>query len=616
MALNFQVNDRLFVKADFQYIDAFLEQEDLAAIGAVAGNSNARVQILSDGDVPEIAFLAPEGSSQTDAEFFSDPTNYFYRAALEHLEDAEADEVAVRLDAEYDLELDFFKSVEVGVRVSEREQLTRYTTYNWGNVSETWAGGIADFTGSEGGRGFGVDGAEAFVFDGFHNGNVNALPGGLAIFPSDAILSDYDAFTTAFPNLLSNPTLANRDGVIDGTPFLPGEINDTTEENTSVYARVNFGSDDSKISGNVGLRYVNVDTTVAGGINFPTAFSDEILPFLPADVVAFANGFSDLADAENSYDDVLPSLNVKYAIDDAKLVRFGVSKAVSLPDLGSLRYDFNIGGLGIETQRAEGDGGEIQSVSIISPFRQTSGNPFLQPVESINIDLSYENYFADDGFFSVGVFHKDLSNFISVQAVDQLVTNPSNNISQLVTINQPINIADASLTGLEVSYQQFFDQLPGVWSGLGVQFNYTYLNPSDVPQVSLSSTESRDVSALVSDVTEGLPLAGLSENTFNLVGIFQNEKIEARLAYNWRDEYLLTARNVINFLPTFQEARGQLDGSFFYNITDSLQLGFQATNILEEETRLVNQVDNDGSRVFRSSFASERRLTAMIRGNF
>ncbi len=611
--LSFQVNDRLNVSADFQYVDSTRDQEDLSVFGALANNGNVRAQILSAGDTPQIRFLAPAGSGQSDAEFFSDPSNYFYRAAMEHLDDAEGNSTALKLDAEYDLEMDFFKSVEVGVRYAERDQTDRWANYNWGNVSESWCGGRADFNGSTGCNGYGVSGASAFTFDGFFGGDVNALPGNVALFGSEGVVSSYDAFLAAFPTR-NNPALASRGGVVEGTAFLPAEINEVTEENTAAYVRVNFGNDESPFSGNFGLRYVNVDFSVAGGLVFPTPFSPDVAALLPADLVAFANNFSDPSNADSSFSEVLPSLNVRYEIDDEQLIRFGLARAISLPNLGSLRYNYSIGGAGIDTVQ-DGDGNLI-SATQTSPFTQTSGNPFLKPVSSINLDLSYEYYFADDGYVSAGIFYKDLSDFISTQSVDQLVTNPSNGIAQTVSINQPINISDASLTGFEFAYQQFFDNLPGIWSGLGMQFNYTYLNPSDVPQQSLSTQQPRTIDNLISTVTEGLPLAGLSENQFNIVGIYQNDKLEARLAYNWRDEYLLTPRNVINALPAFQEARGQLDGSVFYNITDALQIGVQATNILEEETRVENQITNDGLRVFRTAFASDTRYTVMLRGNF
>ena len=115
---------------------------------------------------------------------------------------------------------------------------------------------------------------------------------------------------------------------------------------------------------------------------------------------------------------------------------------------------------------------------------------------------------------------------------------------------------------------------------------------------------------------EGLPLQSVSELTYNLIGIFENDRVEARLAYNWRDEYLLTIRQVNLGLPVFADDRGQLDGSFFYRINDHRQVGLQGTNLLKDEVVTTMQVDQAGTKVFRSSFVFDRRYALLVRGRF
>ena len=230
--------------------------------------------------------------------------------------------------------------------------------------------------------------------------------------------------------------------------------------------------------------------------------------------------------------------------------------------------------------------------------------------------MSLEYYFSDSDYFSAGLFYKDIKDFFSNNTIETAVTN--NGATQIVDIDQPVNIGKASLSGVELSYQQFFDNLPGIWSGLGMQMNYSYLDPSSVPQQNLRPVQagSPDDAVRASIPFVDLPLQGLSKNQFNLVGLFQNEKIEMRLAYNWRDDYLLTIREVNIGLPTFAKDRGQLDGSFFYKITPSLQLGLQGSNLLSEEVVTENQVNTAGLRVFRSSFNFDARYTLVLRGQF
>ncbi|MEM9056288.1 MAG: TonB-dependent receptor, partial [Pseudomonadota bacterium] len=272
---------------------------------------------------------------------------------------------------------------------------------------------------------------------------------------------------------------------------------------------------------------------------------------------------------------------------------------------GLLRYNFNISA---NTQN-DADG----NPDIIG-WQQISGNPFLEPMEADNYDLSVETYFGRSSFVALGVFYKDIENFFATDTVPTTVTNAGSGVSQTVDINQPINIGSASISGLELNYQQFFDNLPGVWGGLGAQFNLTYVDDGNAPNQNNRPVEPDGARSSIP--FEGLPLQGVSELSYNLVGIFENEKVEARLAYNWRDDYLLTIRQVNLGLPVFAKARGQLDGSFFYRFSDSWQLGLQLTNLLKDEVETTMQVDEAGTQVFRSSFVFDRRYALMLRGRF
>lgn len=610
---NFRPTDRLSLTADVQYVDSSTDIIDLSVFGGLArqdgGPSGVNIDLVRRGGTPRINFRAPNGSTQSDEAYFADPANYFWRAAMDHIEESEGDELAFRFDADYDLEGDFFREVEAGIRSAERDQTTRWSTYNWGNLSETWTGnGLASFAGGPTSSGFQLNQTGPFSFGSFHNGNVGGLPGGVGIFPNAGLVTNFDAFRQSFdvPGVFRG-SLSGRPGA-DGF-YIPAEINGTNEQNSAAYVRLNFENDaEHRFGGNVGLRYVKLDTQVNGGITFPTLnLSPEVAATLPPEVVAFANGASSTEAARSSYDTFLPSLNLKYELAPDLLLRFGASKAIAFPDLGNLRYNYNIAA-DIQTN----DDG----TAVLNRFFQSSGNPFLKPMESNNYDLSLEYYFGDADYLALGVFHKDIKNFFSNNTIETEVTN--NGVTQLVDIDQPINIGEATISGFEFSYQQFFDQLPGIWSGLGVQFNYTFLDPSDVPQQNLRPVQSgtSDDPTRASIPFDNLPLQSLSEHQYNLVGIFQNDKWEARLAYNWRDDYLLTIREVNIGLPTFAKEYGQLDGSLFYRFNETWQAGLQASNLLQDDVITENQVNSEGLRVFRSSFIFDTRYTFVVRGTF
>jgi TonB-dependent receptor len=180
------------------------------------------------------------------------------------------------------------------------------------------------------------------------------------------------------------------------------------------------------------------------------------------------------------------------------------------------------------------------------------------------------------------------------------------------------NASDSGeIQGFEVAYQQTFDELPGIWSGLGVQANYTYIDAQGIPNIGPKNDEPNgrggapnfDVSAL------GLPL--MSEHTFNMVGFMETDQWSARLAYNWRSDYTLTVRDVIYpFTPIVHESTGQLDGAFFYNLTDGITVGVQGVNLLDEVSETSSVINDQLITAPRSYFRNDRRFAFIIRGRF
>ena len=57
-------------------------------------------------------------------------------------------------------------------------------------------------------------------------------------------------------------------------------------------------------------------------------------------------------------------------------------------------------------------------------------------------------------------------------------------------------------------------------------------------------------------------LLGLSDTSYNLIGIYQDDRYEFRLAYNWRSEYVSSYRDFITGNPIMQDDIGFLDASF------------------------------------------------------
>lgn len=154
--------------------------------------------------------------------------------------------------------------------------------------------------------------------------------------------------------------------------------------------------------------------------------------------------------------------------------------------------------------------------------------------------------------------------------------------------------------------------------GFGVQANYTYIDSEGVSQSTLSSTDPDVAAGRVANIDASLlPLQGLSEHNFNLVGFYEKGPLELRLAYNWRSEFLLTVRDVIvPFAPIMNEDTGQLDGSIFYRVTDNFRIGVQGVNLTNEITRTSQVLNDDLLRTGRSWFMNDRRFTFVARASF
>lgn len=109
----------------------------------------------------------------------------------------------------------------------------------------------------------------------------------------------------------------------------------------------------------------------------------------------------------------------------------------------------------------------------------TIGNPALKPQFAKNTDLKLEYYFKSNGMVSVGVFRKDITDFISAvrNSGSQVPSGPDNGFDGLYggyTIFQAGNIGNARAEGLEFDFRHRLSFLPGALKGLTFSANYTY----------------------------------------------------------------------------------------------------------------------------------------------
>ena len=172
---------------------------------------------------------------------------------------------------------------------------------------------------------------------------------------------------------------------------------------------------------------------------------------------------------------MLPSFNVRFGITPDQYIRFGYSRGLSRPDFGLLRNFVAINAPPIDTSITSpylirDAAGAVTGYNFV--FAAEAGYAGLEPVTADNFDLSYEAYLSQSSSFTLGLFYKQAGQRHRVRAFGTRVHN--NGTTQDVTIRGPSNgDGGGTIKGFEVAYQTFFDFLPGAWSGLGAQVNYT-----------------------------------------------------------------------------------------------------------------------------------------------
>ncbi len=370
------------------------------------------------------------------------------------------------------------------------------------------------------------------------------------------LVPDYTAAVDALD--LDNPALY-RMGI---EPSL-GNNNQIEEDDKGAYIQGDFniplGS--QSLRGNVGVRYVKTDLTSRG--------------------YTFTSGAPLLVTVEHDYSDVLPSMNLVYDISDSLLVRFGASKVMTRPNLGNL----NPGA----------------AVSVSGNNRTvTAGNPQLEPFRAKAYDLGVEWYFAPESLLSAAVFYKDIESFVqTIRETRPFTGNPlglpdSVAVAACGTVvgcspasdwqfNLPANTPGGDLKGFEISYQQPFSFLPGIWSNFGTVLNYTGVE-SEIDYLDATG-----------NVTATSDLTGLSKRAYNATLYFDNSVFSARLAAAFRSDYLTTVpgRNGNDIEGTAETFN--LDFSSSYNVNENFTLTLEALNLTDEVDD--QWVDSTGNRL-------------------
>ncbi|HZG45850.1 MAG TPA: TonB-dependent receptor [Allosphingosinicella sp.] len=446
--------------------------------------------------------------------------NFLFDGLYEEQQESSGQDWQGRIDAEYTFEdLGFLRSLELGFRYTDRQAHREF-----GNR-----------------------------FAGFRGRNIpsSSLPLQYQLTPpgfaGTDVQSGFRSFLSpTFTSIRENRALL-RQFVLNNAPFggfgtftteapTAPTLFDAAEETMAGYGQLNFGFGEW-LEGIIGVRGVNTKVQVTGGT--------------PGPIAQFNSG--------SEFFDLLPNASLRIRATPQLQIRLSATQTRTRPNFSELNPSGSLGQAPTNCNPA-GD-----------PFncarRGNTGNPFLQPFTSDNYDASVEYYFSRTGFASATVFRRNLFGFI--QNRDVRITDPT--LGPII-INQPVNTGEGRIDGAEFQIQTFFDfgGVPEFLNNFGIQANVTYLDAkTGFPNANGTTTLDQ--------------IIGVSEWSYNVVGLYENGPLSARLTYNQRSEYIDRRDNRGDDLYLeYAQPGDRLDFSLNYNIMENATVFFDWTNILME----------------------------------
>jgi TonB-dependent receptor len=203
--------------------------------------------------------------------------------------------------------------------------------------------------------------------------------------------------------------------------------------------------------------------------------------------------------------------------------------------------------------------------TVNAPGTGAAGNPELAPTKSKNLDATLEYYFQDNGFAQIALFHRDIEGYLQNFEQDETI----NGVTYRVT--RPQNSGKGKLKGAEFGIQKFFDFLPGAWSGLGAQFNYTWIDGQNQTRTSLNSG-----SYTTTDIV------GVARQSYNFALLYERAGWTGRLAATRRGKFVEQIAEPRFGQDRIVKAQTYVDLSIGYALTPNLTLNFDAINLTKE----------------------------------
>ncbi len=390
------------------------------------------------------------------------------------------------------------------------------------------------------------------------------------------------AFATFDFECAANAWLANYGGLsaIQFQNGINSGTNDVTEDTLAFYVQADFETEFSgyPVRGNFGVRVVDTDIKSVG---YRTPITVE--QFDEGFVVTESTSGGFETDTQNSgYREVLPSLTVIMDINDDVIARGGIFRGMSRPD-----------------PNAYGNGRTIQENDIGSAYTSlaqaingigATGNPFLKPILSNNVDLGLEWYPNENTMIAGAVYWKEFNGAFETVAQLESFNLDGNQVQGLVETTQ-ISDDDSTIKGFELSLTHSFDYLPGFWSGFGGKFSYNFADSDfefedqhggDGVSISVDQVTGEPTITPLIGILPPANLFGLSEHVSATQLYWSNNKWNIQALYKTRSGYFQQFTRDTQGRIRYTDANERLDVQVRYKLFDNVSLNFEAKNILDE----------------------------------